>query len=81
MGADTIVAGYFEAGAYRPVTFAAYMQLILDNPNGTAPAYLKLIEGFAGVRLITPLVDGYPTFAYPNFRTSEQMAEIRRREL
>ena len=49
---DTIVAGYFEQGAWRPVTFEEYVRLVWDTENFKPPAYLKPAEGFLGIMVM-----------------------------
>ena len=67
LGENVVVAGYFENGIYRPVTFGEYMQLIWDAVDSQPPAYLKPVDGFYGIRTVTPLVPGLPAFAFPAF--------------
>lgn len=49
---DTIVAGYFEQGIWRPVTFEEYVRLVWDAKDFRPPAYLKPAQGFMGIFLM-----------------------------
>ena len=61
-----IVAGYFEEGAWRPVTFEEYVQLIKEN--GRPPDYLKPAEGFIGIMvMIAKPGIPMPDVAVPHF--------------
>lgn len=65
---DTIVAGYFEQGAWKPVTFEEYVRLVWETENFRPPAYLKRAEGFVGIALMIakPGIP-VPDVAFPNF--------------
>ncbi len=65
-----IVAGYYEQGAYRPVTFAQFVQIVQESTGGDLPAYLHLEPGFIGMMVLTDIRGIGPSIALPKFVSS-----------
>ncbi len=61
------VAGYFEAGIWKPVTFNEYVRLAASSDGPDSLSYLKRLEGFKGIEIIKSPAPFIPDIAIPRF--------------
>jgi hypothetical protein len=64
---DREVAGYFEAGVWKSVTFSEFVRIVEESEGCKPPAYLKPVNGFVGITIMMADVSFLPTFAIPHF--------------